>query len=477
MSKAHAESPPADDSPAPVQGVSWMVTASLAVILVSIAAIEAMPAVALPLLQRELNTTPAGGSTLIVVSALMAAIISPLVGKLGDRYNGRDVTLVLLLVVVIGGVISTVAPTLAVLVVGQVFLGCGIGFMPLAFVLQRKLLPPAGMKVATGVVISTFTAGGTAGALLAGPIAEGLSWQWMFGLPTILMAAAGLVFMLVTPRAPLASPPVRGPFDWVGTVLFSAAMIVLLLFVSSVSEAGLLSVPSLAVLAVLAGIVALWIRAERRAAEPLVDLRMLRGHGIRGVAVVELAAAIAGAFGMFMLPQILAAPTSTGFGLGQSITVIGFALLPATIVALVVAPLGGLADARFGSRAVVLAATVAIALCLVPMLTLPSQVWHYVLFMTAYGAGQALTMTSLTNAVISVVGPNETGIATGLFMVIRAVGTSLGAPVVALVITGGPDGSGTAGSYVMGFALAIGAFVVTAALTSLIPGRRTPVAA
>lgn len=102
---------------------------------------------ALPLLQRELGVGPAEGALVANALLVTGAVVTPVAGKLGDRYGGER-ELVRLMA---GGLLAGPAPNLPVLLLGQVLQGV--------------------------------------------MIAEGLSWHWMFVLPAIAISAATLSWL------------------------------------------------------------------------------------------------------------------------------------------------------------------------------------------------------------------------------------------------------------------------------------------
>src|SRR5205085_2697554 len=110
------------------------------------------------------------------------------------------------------------------------------------------------------------------------------------------------------------------------------------------------SVRTVGLLVGAAVLLAAWISNERRAAEPLVDMDMMR---IRGVWTVNAAAFLVGA-GMYssfiLIPAFTETSPSAGYGFGASVTQAGLFLAPATLMMLLVSPLAGKLADRVGSR-------------------------------------------------------------------------------------------------------------------------------
>lgn len=129
---------------------------SLGILALATGALESVVTPTLPLLRRELDMSHAEGALLSIVLLVTGALITPLAGKLGDRYGGKRVLVRLMVVVCAGGMVSALAPSLPVLLLGQILQGAMVGALPLSFILVREHLPEGESKVAIGVVSGLF---------------------------------------------------------------------------------------------------------------------------------------------------------------------------------------------------------------------------------------------------------------------------------------------------------------------------------
>src|SRR5262249_50734931 len=154
-----------------------------------------------------------------------------------------------------------------------------------------------------------------------------LSYHWLFWFPLIGVLAAMVGTILFVPESPVRTP---GRIDWTGAALLSGLLVAFLVPVSEGSSWGWSSPRVLGLLATSAWLRVIWVRAEARAPNPLVDMQMMQ---VRPVWATNLVAFMMG-FGMFssfiLVPQFVELPTSTGFGLGASVTQAGLFLVPAT---------------------------------------------------------------------------------------------------------------------------------------------------
>ncbi|MFH9466626.1 MFS transporter [Streptomyces clavifer] len=392
---------------------------------------------ALPLLRGELGVS--NGDAVLIGNVLLitGAVITPVAGKLGDRYGGKRVLVSLMAVVSAGGLLASLAPNLPLLLLGQVLQGVMVGALPLSFILVRKHLSTGESQAAIGVVVALFTGGGMVGMLFAGRVAEGMSWQWMFALPTIVIIGMTSAVMWLMPH----DPPIESDnrIDWPGVSLLSGTLLAFLLGLKAVTEGG--GVSPLATGAIVAGVAALataWVAVERRAASPMVDLRMLAKPSVRNA--FGLTFVITASFGMvgYLFPQMFGAPAD-GYGFGADTTDIGLLLLPGAIAGCVSDSIGGIAARRFGTRAVVTVGAVVTVATMMTLAALHTAEWQLALakVLTAFAAG--IGTTALLASTATGVETKDIGIATSLLTVTRVIGTVLGAQVAGAILDAWAD--------------------------------------
>ncbi|MFF9685013.1 MFS transporter [Streptomyces sp. NPDC014623] len=427
---------------------------ALGILALALGTLQSVVEPALPLLQRELRISPSEGALIGNALLVTGAVVTPVVGKLGDRHGGKRVLVRLMAVVSAGGLLAGLAPNLPVLLLGQVLQGAMVGALPLSFILVRKHLPAGESQVAIGLVVALFTGGSMMGMLFAGPIAEGLSWQWMFALPTIAVIATTAVVIRLMPHDPPVRPDDR--VDWPGVVLLSGTLLAFMLGLVTVAGGGL---PPLAVGAVAVAVAALatgWVAVERRAVSPMVDLRMLAKPAMWHACVLTLVMTASSGMVVFLLPQLFGMPAD-GYGFGSSTTAIGLFLLPGAVAGAVSDSVGGIAARRFGPRAVVIAGTGVTVVTLFALSSSHTAEWQLVLakVLTAFAAG--IGTTALLAGTATAIDTKDIGIATGLLVVTRVIGVALGAQGAGAILDAGTEpmtGRPAESAFVTGFVVA-----------------------
>jgi MFS family permease len=331
-----------------------------------------------------------------------------------------------------------------------------VGALPLSFILVREHLPAGESKVAIGVVSGLFVGGGMAGTLSAGPVAEGLSRHWMFALPTIAVIGATLLVNRLMPHDPPSRSDGAG-VDWPGLALLSGTLVTLMLVLRLAPDIGG-SQPLVlgALVVVLAAFGTGWAAVERRAASPMVDLRMLARPTVWRSCVLTFVICVGTSAAVHLVPQLFAV-SGDGYGFGAGATEIGFFLLPGAVAASLAGPIGGIGARRFGSRAVVTVGIVIMAVALIALAAVHSEVWHLVIGKMLIALANGLCVTALVTSTATSVDHGDTGIATSLVLVTRVIGFAVGVQVSGAILTAGtPSGSEVPAesSFVTGFVIA-----------------------
>ncbi|MFJ7073663.1 MFS transporter [Streptomyces sp. NPDC098781] len=421
-------------APAPPVRIGKPAVWALGMLAAATGTLESVVTPTLPLLQRQLSTSPAQGALLSIAMLITGALVAPVAGSLGDRYGGKRVMLRLMAVVSAGGLVSALAPNLAVLLLGQVLEGAMVGAMPLSFILVRKHLPAGESAVAIGWVSGLFVGGGMLGTLIAGPIAEGLSRHWMFAIPTIAIVVATVCVQRLMPDDPPARSDAR--IDWPGLVLLSGVLLTLMFGLSMAPELGGRPLALGALVALLALLVTGWIRVERRSSSPMVDLRVVARPAVWSSYVITFAVCVGTAVSMFLVPQLFAV-SADGYGFGAGSTDIGRYLLPGAVTAAISGPLGGMAARRFGSTAVVTAGIGVMTATLVGLAFVHTEVWHLIVGKALIALASGVCITAMVVRTATSVDHGNTGTATSLVLVTRVIGFATGAQVSGAFLTAG----------------------------------------
>ncbi len=450
------------------------------ILALGIGAFSLLQSLVIPLLstvQAELHTSQSAVTWVLTAYLLSASVMTPILGRVGDIYGKKWVFVAALVALAAGSVLAAVAPNLAVLILARVIQGVGGGSLPLGFGIIRDEFPAGKVAGAVGILAALTAVGGSLGIVLAGPIVNALNWHWLFWLPGIATAIAAAGAVLFVPQSPIRSP---GTISWLPAVLLSGWLVALLVPLSEAPDWGW---GSPAVIGLLAGAVLLaaaWVWSELRAATPLIDMKMMRRPGVWTNNLVALLIGI-GLYAMFaFLPEFVQTPSSAGYGFGASITRSGLMLLPSGVTMFVTGLFVGTLNRRLGGKVLVVTGCVIGCAAMGMFAFAHSQEWEIYVATGVLGIGFGLAFSAMTALVVSAVPAGQTSVATGMNANIRTIGGSIGAAVMASIVTAKlePSGLPTGAGYTTGFGVMAGVLVVAALAALLIPTqRRAPAAA
>ena len=445
--------------------------ALLAIAAIAYALLQSLVAPALPDIQRDLHTSVNGVSWVLTAYLLSASIATPVIGRLGDMYGKTRLLVIVLVLLSLATVVSALATSLAVMLVGRIGQGAAGGIFPLAFGIIRDEFPRERVAGAVGVMSALLAFGGGAGVVLAGPIVAHLSYHYLFWLPLVPLVVATAAIHFFVPESPIR---VGGRVDWVGAALLAVGLAAVLVAVSQAPVWHWLSAKTLGLLAIGIVVLVAWVRIETRTRDALVDMKMMR---IRGVWTTNTVAFLLG-FGMYasfvVLPEFVETPSRAGYGFGSSVTGAGLFLLPSTLAMLVAGSQTGRLERRFGSKPPLLAGAATTSAAYVVLALARDEKWEIYVAALLLGTGIGLAFASMVNLIIENVGPAETGIATGMNTVTRTVGGAFGSSAVASVLAATVADGGYPSSH--GFTVAFAACAIAIASGILvglaIPQRR-----
>jgi Na+/melibiose symporter-like transporter len=280
----------------------------------------------------------------------------------------------------------------------------------------------------------------------------------------------------VVPESPVRA---EGTFDVVGALGLTLGLTLLLLPIIKGGDWGWSSGTTLGMFAVLVVVLVVWGVLELRTRVPLVDLRTTAR---REVMLTDLASIMVGvAFYVVTIvhPQLLQLPTSTGYGLGQSMVVAGLCMAPLGVTMMFMTPVYSRLSARYSPRTTLVTGLLVIAVGYGAGLGLMSAAWQTAVMSVILGVGIGLAYSSLPALIIGAVDPSQTGAANGLNTLMRSIGTSLSSAVIGTVLANTADTVAgvaipTMHGFRFSFLIATAAMAVGLLMASFLPRSRAP---
>jgi EmrB/QacA subfamily drug resistance transporter len=382
--------------------------------------------VALPTLSQAFGASFQTAQWIVLAYLLAITALVVGVGRLGDTIGRRRLLLVGILLFTAASVLCGVAPSVALLIVARAAQGLGAAIMlALAMAFAGELTPKATTGSAMGL-LGTMSAIGTAlGPSLGGILIAGPGWRAIF----LINVPLGILAFVLAYRA--LPPDRRSPktdqpgFDHVGTLLLALTLAAYALAMT-IGRSGALS------LALLVGAVfgaALFVRAEARAASPLIRLAMFRDP------VLSAGLAMSAIVSTVMMATLVVGPFYLSGALGLDAALVGMVLSAGPIVtALTGVPAGRLTD-RFGARRMTVVGLIGIAAGCLLLSTVPATLGipGYVAPIMVTTLGYALFQTANNTAVMTDAAADRRGVISGVLNLARNLGLITGASVMGAV--------------------------------------------
>ena len=252
---------------------------------------------------------------------LTATISGPLYGKLSDLYGRRPIFLAGIGIFLVGSVLAGVSPSIEWLIAARGVQGLGAGALfPIAIAIIGDIFAPSERGKYQGLFGAVFGLSILVGPAIGGLITDTLGWHWVFFVNLPVGAVAALLVWRYLPAYHLGGD--RPRIDYVGAVLFAAALVPILVGLTNKQTAAWTDA-SVGGLLLLGGVfLAAFIFVESRVAEPIVPLSLFR---IRSFSV-SISAVFLAAFGFFAAVVFL--PRWFQVVNGSSATESGYQILP-----------------------------------------------------------------------------------------------------------------------------------------------------
>ncbi|MGW1994698.1 MDR family MFS transporter [Embleya sp. NPDC001921] len=376
---------------------------------------------------------------------LATAVSIPLYGKLGDLYGRKRLFQFAIVVFLVGSMLCGTAQSMGALIAFRAIQGLGAGgLMSNAQAIIGDLVPPAERGRYQGFIASTVAFSTVCGPLIGGFFTEALSWRWVFYV-NIPLGAVALMVTSVVLRLPRKAYTKR-PFDGFGLALLTCGTSALILFTSwGGTQFAWVSASSLVLALTAVGALAAFVLVERRAADPLIPLRLLSRNTI-----VRVACPLTMVTGCLTLGMSTFLPIYQQIVRGHGPTQSGLLLAPMMLSMMVCSTLSGRLISRIGKyKRFPLVGTLlaAAGLVVLSLLGVDSPYWHLLIGLMVLGFGLGTIGPVTTLAVQNSVDHADIGVATGLNSFARSIGSALGAAVLGAVFAHGvADGTGPAGA-------------------------------
>jgi EmrB/QacA subfamily drug resistance transporter len=385
--------------------------------------------VALPTIGREFHVSPTAVNSIAISFLVSLAVFIPASGWLGDRFGGKQVLLTAIVVFTGASALCGVATSLGELVTFRVLQGAGGGMLaPVGMAMLYRVFPPEERVRAAAILTVPTTLAPALGPVIGGLLTTDLSWRWVFYV-NLPIGVAAFVFGAVFVRE--SRQPHPGRFDLPGFLLSGLGLGLLMYGVSEGPVKGWHAADVLATIAAGAVLLAVMVVVELRAAEPMVNLRLLGNRLFRsgnGVMALGSVAFLGTLYAISLYYQDGRGLTALGSGLStfpEALGVMGGAQLATRWLYPMLGPRRHITGGLVG---------VAISIGLLGLLGPGTSLWWARLLMLTLGLAMGQVFVPVQAAAFATITPEATGRAATLFNAVRQLGGAIGVAVLTTAI-------------------------------------------
>ncbi len=385
-------------------------------------------ATAIPSIVRDL-----GGFSLFpwVFSAylLVQAVTIPIYGKLSDLYGRKPVLLLGIAIFVVGSALSGASWSMTALIVFRGIQGIGAGAVqPMTMTIAGDMFTVEERARVQGYFSSVFGIASVIGPAIGGFLVQYASWHWIFYINVPIGIAAAYV-VLRHFQETVERRPHRIDYPGAAALGVAIGLLVLDLLEGGVGWAWA-SPTSFLLLAASVGLLVLFVRIERRAAEPTLPLWVFQRPMLLGANLASLTiGAVSTGLSSFL-------PVFVQGTMGATPIVAGAVLAAMSIAWPLASSQSGRLYLRIGFRRTALVGSVIslAAAALFVLLPETSRPWQAAIPSFLMGAGLGFCAVTLIVSVQSVVAWRARGTVTAAQMFTRMVGSTLGAAMFGAIL-------------------------------------------
>jgi MFS family permease len=339
---------------------SWFILAILSSTLLAVMFSETMLLPAIPEIMKDFNIPYNTAIWVFSAYLIVAAVMTPISGRLSDIYGKKKVLLALLILYTVGIIAGGFTNSISTLLISRIVQGVGLAAVPVAFSILRDVFPVEKLSIAIGVFSSAYSAGSVLGLLFGASIIQSFGWHATFFL---IAPVAAIVTTIIATFVPSRKSPQQQSVKSIDTIdkeqknnkvdikggIFLSITITTFLIGLTLLETGGISNSALVLssFGISSLSLGIFIAIEKKTKFPLIDLTMIKHKIILPSYILLILTGIT----MFLIyptiVQLVRTPQPIGFG-GDAIAA-GNVQLPFMITFLIFATISSFIINRFGN--------------------------------------------------------------------------------------------------------------------------------
>jgi MFS family permease len=438
---------------------AWFILGILSSTLLVVFFSETMLLPAIPEIMKDFSISYGTAAWIFSSYLIVAAVMTPIAGKISDLYGKKKVLLVLLIIYAAGIAAGGFADNISFLLASRIIQGVGLAAVPAAFSLLRDTFPPARLAIAIGVFGSAYSAGSVVGLLAGATIIHSFGWHFTFF--SIVPFAAAVTIMIakfvkenkgqltasVSTYEHGSEKLVSPTIDLKGALALSTTIIAFLMALTLI-QTGITSgtMPQIGVAFLVSAIsLTVFVIIEKRVASPLVDLRLLKDKILLPSYIILMATGIT----MFMaypaIVQLVRSPMPLGFE-GDAVDAANVQL-PFMIMFLVFASVTPLIINRIGKLKPIIVGSLISLIGSLGLLIFHSTEFAVSTNLAIIASGLSMTITATWNIVVSSSPKSFIGISVGVGALLLFIGMAIGPALAGVYMENHETIKGIQGSF------------------------------
>ncbi|MER7991072.1 DHA2 family efflux MFS transporter permease subunit [Streptomyces noursei] len=421
--------------------------------------------VALPRIGADLDADLAVLQWTVTAYMLTLSALILLGGSLGDRYGRRRIFVIGVVWFAAASLLCGLAPGPTVLITARALQGVGGALLtPGSLALIQAVFHPDDRARAVGAWSGLGGVAAAIGPFVGGWLVDGAGWRWVFFLNVPVAVACVPIALRHVPESRERAAGEAQGFDVAGAVLGALALAgVTYALIEAPGRGAAPGVLVPAVAGVLLG--AVFLRVERRRPDPMLPPKIFANRQFSAVNAVTVC--VYAAFGGFFFLTVLQLQVVAGYSALQA----GTALLPTTVLMLLLSARSGELGQRIGPR---IPLTVGPVLCAIGMLLMTrvgpgaSYVVDVLPALVVLGAGMVTLVAPLTATVLASVDVDRAGLASGINNAAARAAGLVAVAALPLLAGMGPEAYRSAPAFAAAFRRAMPLCAVVLLLGALI---------
>lgn len=427
-----------------ISSFAWKTLSLLGIIAIMVMYAETMLIPAIPDIITDLNISFGTSSWILTAYLISGAVMTPICASLSDIYGKKKILLIVVFIYLIGTTIAYLVSDIVTFLIARSIQGIGISMFPIAFSIIRDCFPREKISIGQGVITSMFATGAAIGFSIGGLVVHNYGWHFTFLTlipPTILFIILVWKYIDIRKIAEYkqlnhsthsveilsTKVDVKGALSL--SISISCFLLALTLFENNISDSKIHNIIILLFIISISAL-ALFIRIERRTDQPLINFKLFSNRTILSANLIILLIGFTHFMIFQSIPILARNPEPLGFGLDAAST--GNIQLPFAIIFALFGPTSGIIISRMGSLKPIILGAIITSISFLFMLFVHTDKYYISAALAIFATGLSFTAIGAMNIIILFTPSNYIGTSTGLSVLIRILGSSIGPVIAAL---------------------------------------------